>query len=330
MFYTGVVEDINDPLKLGRVRARYFTIHTEKKTIGNDFGIPTNDLPWSSVMMPVTSASISGIGDTPRILRGSWVVAFFRDANMQDPVVIGTVPAIQSNKPSTHNGFSDPSGEYPKNDFINESDLNRLARNEKISETLVSTKNEGRTESIEKADGSIWNEPEQSYAAEYPFNKVSESESGHVHEIDDTPNHERLHTYHKAGTFSEIHPDGSKVLKIVGKSYTLILDDNNIYITGDDSETITGDKLIKADNLNINIGTSANITIPTTGWEGNVNFDGNITVTGNISAEGNINADGNIKGLNVSATSEVTAKVDGASVKLSTHLQGGNPPTPNT
>tara|TARA_R110000851_G_scaffold78053_3_gene172193 strand:+ start:2459 stop:3433 length:975 start_codon:yes stop_codon:yes gene_type:complete len=324
MLYTGVVEDLNDPLKLGRVRARYFSIHTEKKTIGNDFGIPTSDLPWSSVMMPVTSASISGIGDTPRILNGSWVVAFFRDESMQDPVIIGTVPAIQSEKPSIDKGFSDPSGQYPKDDFINESDLNRLARNEKIEQTIFNTKAQGREEAITKADGSTWDEPEQSYAAIYPFNRVSESESGHIHEIDDTPDNERLHTYHKAGTFSEIHPDGSKVLKIVGKSYTLILDGENIYIDGDSSETITGDKLIKANNLNINIGTSANITIPATNWEGNILFDGNVTVTGNI------NATGNIKGENVSAITEVTAKVDGAFVKLSTHLQNGVPPTPFT
>ena len=43
----------------------------------------------------------------------------------------------------------------------------------------------------------------------YPNNHVYESESGHVQEFDDTPGAERIHTYHRAGTFEEIHPDGS-------------------------------------------------------------------------------------------------------------------------
>ena len=36
-----------------------------------------------------------------------------------------------------------------------------------------------------------WKEPEPAYNAKYPFNKVTESEAGHVMEIDDTPGGER-------------------------------------------------------------------------------------------------------------------------------------------
>jgi hypothetical protein len=92
-WFTGVIEDINDPLEMGRVRVRCFGYHTGDKGTGT--GIPTGSLPWAHVMMPVTSASIAGIGESATgIAQGSWVVGFFRDGDAcQDPLVIGSLPA---------------------------------------------------------------------------------------------------------------------------------------------------------------------------------------------------------------------------------------------
>jgi len=53
----------------------------------------------------------------------------------------------------------------------------------------------------------------------YPYNHVFESESGHITEVDDSPGAERMFRQHMAGTFEEIHPDGSVVTKIVGSNY---------------------------------------------------------------------------------------------------------------
>ena len=89
-WFTGVVEDRNDPLEVGRVRVRCLGYHTENKT-----ELPTVDLPWASVMAPTTSPSMSGLGQTPSFLvEGSWVVGFFRDADLQEPLVLGTLPGI--------------------------------------------------------------------------------------------------------------------------------------------------------------------------------------------------------------------------------------------
>ena len=59
IWFTGVVEDRNDPLQVSRVRVRCVGYHTQDKTI-----LPTADLPWASVMMPVTSPSMPSIGAT--------------------------------------------------------------------------------------------------------------------------------------------------------------------------------------------------------------------------------------------------------------------------
>ena len=94
-FYTGVVEDRNDPRLEGRVRVRIYGLHTDDKQL-----ISTGDLPWSDVLMPVTSPSISGLGLSPHgLVDGSTVMGFFRDEDeMQDFVVIGSLFGRPSDK----------------------------------------------------------------------------------------------------------------------------------------------------------------------------------------------------------------------------------------
>ena len=94
-FYTGVVEDRNDPLYLGRVRVRIYGLHTDDKS-----KIASPDLPWSDVLMPTTSPSLSGLGLSPHgLVEGSTVMGFFRDEDdMQDFVVIGSMFGRPSNK----------------------------------------------------------------------------------------------------------------------------------------------------------------------------------------------------------------------------------------
>lgn len=86
-WFTGVVEDINDPQLMNRVRVRCFGFHTQDKGI-----VRTTDLPWATVMMPPTSASFKGAGSNHELVVGSWVVGFFRDGpSAQDPIVMGSI-----------------------------------------------------------------------------------------------------------------------------------------------------------------------------------------------------------------------------------------------
>ena len=91
-WFTAVVEDINDTDNLNRVRVRCHGWHTDDTTI-----LKTSHLPWATVMMPVTSASIQGNGGNHHLEVGSWVVGFFRDGpSAQDPMVMGSI-ATQTN-----------------------------------------------------------------------------------------------------------------------------------------------------------------------------------------------------------------------------------------
>lgn len=93
-WWVGVVEDRNDPEKLGRCKVRIFGYHPEDTSL-----LSTKDLPWALLMTPATSASISGVGMSPvGVLQGSWVVGFFIDGDdKQQPIIVGTVPGKPQN-----------------------------------------------------------------------------------------------------------------------------------------------------------------------------------------------------------------------------------------
>lgn len=76
--------------------------------------------------------------------------------------------------------------------------------------------------------------------SQYPYNKVSESEAGHIFEIDDTPGNERLHTYHTSGTYEEIQANGDKIIKVVGDKYEITVGNDKVYVRGDADLTVEG------------------------------------------------------------------------------------------
>ena len=150
-------------------------------------------------------------------------------------------------------GFRDPNNKYPLKDYIGESDMNRLSRGV-IEGTIIKFKDAKRVFNVPKAlDNGSWTQPLAPYGAKYPFNKVFETESGHIQEFDDTPAQERIHTYHRSGTFTEVDPNGSQVNYIVGDNFILMEQNGCIHVAGECNITVDG-------NTNIyKIGDSAYI-----------------------------------------------------------------------
>ena len=321
VWFTGVVEDRNDPELLGRVRVRCVGYHTDNVT-----ELPTPELPWAHVMHHVTDPSMHGMGNTPSFLvEGTWVVGFFRDAEeKQQPIILGSLPGTPKTPADPRFGFNDPRGEdaiqeeyegkvtygpYPVDEAesvmfsghsTGEADTNRLAQGETseshnsliarrkqrlrgdptktdttvgvdddntatgVKGTGVPTATKPYLKSVsdgaEEETRGFWNEPDPKsikknanpyVSSQYPYNHVYESESGHIREVDDSPGHERLFTQHRSGTFEEIHPNGNRVVKVIGDNYEIVAGSSNVSITGSVNITVEGTvrELIKGDYI---------------------------------------------------------------------------------
>ena len=130
---------------------------------------------------------------------------------------------------------------YKKTDVYNKKDSERIktkvASPAKISTVAPDKTTEGYYDEVTWDELPVSND----HIPSYPYNKVTESESGHVFEIDDSPGNERIHNYHKSGTFEEIYNDGTRNIKIMGDDYEIVLKNKNMYIRGDLNLTVTGD-----------------------------------------------------------------------------------------
>ena len=90
--YRGVVEDVDDPEKAGRVKVRILGIHSD-----NPSYVKTSDLPWA---IPATGLTISGGGlrnigtmNVPSI--GAHVYVFLEAGDHNFPVYFAAAPAIE-------------------------------------------------------------------------------------------------------------------------------------------------------------------------------------------------------------------------------------------
>ena len=317
LWFCGVVEDRQDPQKAGRVKVRALGHHTANTTI-----LPTADLPWAQLMLPSTSAGISGLGQSPTgLVEGTWVLGYFRDGiDRQEPIVLGTMPGVPAEL-SQAGGFYDPAAIYPK--YKNEPDVNRLAvNNEDLEHLSLTLRKATRITGIatadfdpfKAADGSdvlasasdTFDQPTIPYAAVYPKNQVYESESGHIMEYDDTSGNERIHQRHRTGTSYEIDASGNRVEIIKGESYRLLSNKEQVQIQGQSDITIDGrHKLyinktnVQDNHYDIQVGANANINIQVD--DGDVNIH---TVKGKI----NMNAGGD---YNLKVGGNYTVEVGG-------------------
>lgn len=172
-------------------------------------------------------------------------------------------------------GFADPNKVYPKTAFIGEPDTNRLARHQKIALTVVGKKDAERMTAVETAlDMDTWDQPPVPYNAAYPYNHVVETESGHILEFDDTAGNERIHQYHKSGTFTEIDVNGTRVTRIVGDDYTILERNGYVYINGKATVTVGGTCSVKVvGDCNLEVDGSLNTL---------VHNDANIGIAGSL------------------------------------------------
>lgn len=222
-------------------------------------------------------------------------------------------------------GFQDPNGKYPL--YKNEPDTNRLATGNNLGRTIVLKKEAALKSGIPIANGGTWDQSPNPYNAVYPYNKVTQTESGHIQEWDDTPGSERIHTYHRSGTFSEIDANGTQVNRIVGDGFEIMERNGFVYVKGAYCVTVDGAMNLRTDNVfNLEVSGAANINIYNNA-NINVSGDANLAVGATLNAKAskiNMESTGqfNIKagtGINIQAQSDINIK---SSASVNTQTEG--------
>lgn len=212
-WFLGDVISISDPLQLGRVQVRIHGIHS-----GDQTDIPDEDLPWAQPLLPITEGGTNGLGNNLGIQIGARVFGLFFDGkNSQNPLIFGSIPKFEENAPGGRT-------------------TNQLARG---------------TNTVSKTPDGTTGEPAQPYGTQYPNNKVTETPSGHIIEIDDTPDAERIHIRHKSGTFVEMHPNGD-VVTHTKNGFKTVTGNEKIHVTGNLEIVCDGNFKVNAARIDLN------------------------------------------------------------------------------
>jgi hypothetical protein len=221
-----------------------------------------------------------------------------------------------------------------------------LARNEKIDDSIVSLKKAKKADKVE---------PDPYYAAKYPYNNVYESESGHALEFDDTKDSERVHLYHRSGSYIEWGPAGDRAERIEKDKFTVVIGNDSIYVKGDVAIYVDGNVTaeIKGDvkatvaggvtadisgdvkatiggGVNMTVSGDVNATTPNLNLTGDLNVRGQTTVSKNILVGQGITTGtgGGGGNMTVNGSATFTGDVTAQGTSLHTHIhsdpQGGN------
>lgn len=365
IWWIGVVENRQDPLELGRCQVRFFGFHSESLS-----DIPTSSLPWAVPVHSLNNKSFT----TPK--ETDVVFGFFADGGArQFPIMVGIIPGIETNAKNTGAGYHDlrdlqtiryapkhlvgrtynidgsgiklaeantaddgvlESLRYPRDYQLNSSTISGVATYQPLSNNVISARQSNLDQGVETANNYIWDEPYPAYNPLYPYNNVTETESGHVFELDDTPRNERISMNHRSGTYWEMRPDGTMVEKVTKSNYQIVMGDDflhvmgfvnitvdsaarikvlgdvdlevgnklNAQISGDINMTAGGAFNIKSDSLNIDVTNDA--TLITGGSQyltsvGDLNLRSDSGVLATAAGDLNFDAGGNLNGTGAGA-----------------------------
>ena len=259
-WFMGIVKDLKDPIKMGRVRVRIFGVHSEDQQ-----EIPDDKLPWAQVMAPVTEGGVNNQGNFLGIQTGARVFGIFLDGkNSQMPLVFGSIP--HSETYTSENG---------KVESRTTTDVNAQGGDNEVQDPYAV---EGKFDQskanfqefdhqTKRKEEAVNDEPQQTNVRKpvYPNNKVKRTPSGHVIEIDDTPGGERLQVFHKSGTLVEIQPNGDFVAQHKN-GFRSVTGTDKLYVTGDVEWMVDGNITISA-SKDIVIGTDTKIKLLSTGQQ---------------------------------------------------------------
>lgn len=201
-FFEGIVaEDPSSDLGLGADGPQIGRVLV-REILGHSNRVDSEDLIPATIMMPSNSAGIGGVGTSPTgLLKGTRVICMKMAGFTYIMGVLNVAPEGNHSVSSYARGQGEP---------------------------------ELKTQNRIKGSGGSTIEPDSEYKARYPYNNTVTTRSGHLVEFDDTPDAERIHIYHKSGSYIEILPDGTIVTKSVKDHIQLAFGNISIFNSNED------------------------------------------------------------------------------------------------
>jgi hypothetical protein len=147
-----------------------------------------------------------------------------------------------------NNSNEEPTGQYPKSEYFFSSNLNYAATGAARNELYTGGGDLGLSLGLNEQG-----------ASEYPYNQVSETLSGHVIEVDDTPGNERILIKHRSGSGVELRSDGTVLVASTKNKVELTADDHTVVVEGEGNLVykgnlnlkVTGDFNVECANFNV-------------------------------------------------------------------------------
>lgn len=149
------------------------------------------------------------------------------------------------------NGFSDPTGSFPKKEYEEASSVNEIARGFK----RVNVELGGSVKDInfDLGDEGI---------TVYPNSQVKQTTSGHIVEYDDTPGAERVMIRHTTGSGVEMRADGSVIYSSTKNTVRVTAEDEKVIVDGDGELQYNGNlKLKVAGDFDVEVGGDFNVNV---------------------------------------------------------------------
>lgn len=175
-------------------------------------------------------------------------------------------------------GFSDPTGQFPKREYFYDTSINKAATGEKVNRLSVGGGDVNVDLELTEQEPSI-----------FPFNQIQETQSGHSFEMDDTPGGERVLIKHRTGAGIELRADGSVLISTRKQRVEVVGGDSKVIVEGEGDLVYKGNVNLRVDgDFNVSVGGNYNLDVAGDKKEEikgrhtkTVNLDQNHTVRGN-------------------------------------------------
>jgi len=313
LHFVGVVEANNDLTNNGRVKVRAFGIHPPRNSESDTDSVPTDHLPWASVLDGSYGVSpvIPSVGD--------WVFGFFIDgAEAQQPMIMGRLPGQHLQMPA---GSGEPGEDgYLPPEVVNQfgkPDLHRYQGGEGASQGQTLAQRVFANTNIPQADGDSFDEPPIMMPGNNYKNRVIKSSDGDNFIVlgsgEDGEASDYFLISHSSGSVFQIDANGTIFVKSFADKYNTTQGVESSYVRGSSHSTIDEDYTLK-------VGKSGKISV-----NGRLDIE---CTDFNVRAARNINLDAGVKvnvsgaGIGLFATADDINMVANTNLKALTTLGG--------